>query len=92
MEPGMQTETLKNARVAVFLNRSALCLLLLPVACLYWALHVYPTQDACWLCFVLATYAWPFAGVLYIVSAGFHPGKRKQRRENDAGWREAHGH
>jgi hypothetical protein len=88
----MQAETLKNARVAVFLNRSALCLLMLPAACLYWALHAYPTRDAWWFCFSLATYAWPFAGVLFIVSAGFHVRRPDQQLEEDAGWREAHGH
>jgi succinate dehydrogenase hydrophobic anchor subunit len=92
METGMHTETLKNAKVAVFLNRSALCLLMLPVACLFWALHAYPPRDACLLCFVLATYAWPFAGVLFLVSAGFHAGTGRQRLEEDTSWREAHGH
>lgn len=92
METGMQAETLKNARVAAFLNRSALWLLMLPAACLIWALHAYPPQDACWLCFSLATFAWPFAGVLFIVSAGFHTGPRIRRLEKDAGWRQAHGH
>lgn len=42
MEPGMQSETLKKARAATFLNRSALCLLMFPVACLIWALNAYP--------------------------------------------------
>ena len=88
----MQAETLKNARVAVFLNRSALCLLMLPAACLIWALQAYPPRDAYWLCFSLATYAWPFAGVLFIVSAGFHNGAHRRRFEKDAGFREAHGH
>lgn len=88
----MHAETLKNARVAAFLNRSALCLLMLPAACLIWALQAYPPQDAYWLCFSLATYAWPFAGVLFIVSAGFHVRTPVQRLENDAGFREAHGH
>ncbi|MBN3857063.1 MULTISPECIES: hypothetical protein [unclassified Paraburkholderia] len=88
----MQTETLKNARVAVFLNRSALCLLLLPVACMTWALNVYPPKDAFLFCFVLGTYSWSFAGVLYVVSAGFHVRTRNQRPEADAGFREAHGH
>ena len=88
----MHAETLKNARVAAFLNRSALCLLMLPAACLIWALQAYPPQDAYWLCFSLATYAWPFAGVLFIVSAGFHVRTPDQRLENDAGFREAHGH
>jgi len=88
----MQAETLKNARVAAFLNRSALCLLLLPAACLVWALHAYPPQHACLLCLALASYAWPFAGVLYIVSAGFHVDTPSQRLEQDAGLREAHGH
>jgi hypothetical protein len=92
METGMQAETLKNARVAAFLNRSALCLLLLPAACLMWALHAYPPQDAYWLCFAMATYAWPFAGVLFVISAGFHVPKSRRRIGKDAGFREAHGH
>jgi len=92
METGMQAETRKNAKVAAFLNRSALCLLMLPAACLIWALQAYPTPDACWLCFSLATYAWPLAGVLFVVSAGFHVKTRGPQFENDAGWREAHGH
>ncbi|WP_084170215.1 hypothetical protein [Paraburkholderia ferrariae] len=88
----MHAETLKYARVAAFLNRSALCLLLLPAACLFWALHAYPPQDACWLCLSLATWLWPFAGVLYLVSAGLHAGKRSPRIEKHTGWRKAHGH
>ncbi|QBR01015.1 hypothetical protein E1956_27650 [Paraburkholderia pallida] len=88
----MQAETLKNARVAAFLNRSALCLLLLPAACLVWALQAYSPQDACWLCFSLATFSWPFAGVLYLVSAGFHVDTPAQQLDQDAGFREAHGH
>lgn len=92
METGMHAETLKNAKVAVFLNRSALCMLLLPAACLSWALPAYPPQDAFWFCFVLATFSWPFAGVLFIVSAGFQSGRRAERFEHDAGFREAHGH
>ena len=92
METGMQAETLKNARVAVFLNRSALCLLLLPAACIVWALQAYPPQAAWLLCFSLATFAWPLAGVLFIVSAGFHAGTGRQHFEEDAGFREAHGH
>lgn len=92
METGMQAETLKKAKAAAFLNRSALCLLMLPVACLVWALQAYPPQDACWLSFSLAIYIWPFAGVLFVISAGFHVGARSQRRQKDAGLREAHGH
>lgn len=88
----MQAETLKNARVAAFLNRSALCLLIVPAACLVWALQTYPPQDAYWLCFSLATYVWPFAGVLFIVSAGFHTGTPRRRFKKDAGFRQAHGH
>jgi hypothetical protein len=92
MEPGMQSQELKNAKVAVFLNRSALCLLLLPVACLCWALNAYSIQNAFLLSFVLATYSWSFAGVLYVVSAAFHVRTRHHRPEPDAGLREAHGH
>lgn len=88
----MQAETLKNARVAAFLNRSALCLLMLPAACLFWALHAYPPRDACLLCLILATYLWPFAGVLFLVSAGFHTGTAGRPREKGTRWREAHGH
>ncbi|SDC87421.1 hypothetical protein [Paraburkholderia lycopersici] len=88
----MQAETLKNARFAVFLKRSALCLLMLPAACFFWALHAYPTQDACWLCLSLATYVWPFAGVLFVVSAGFHVEPLDRRLEKDVGLRQAHGH
>lgn len=92
MEPGMQSETLKKARAATFLNRSALCLLMFPVACLIWALNAYPPQDACWLCFSLAIYTWPFAGVLFVISAGFHAGSRGRRLKKDIGFQEAHGH
>jgi hypothetical protein len=92
METGMQTETHKKAKVAVFLNRSALGLLMLPVACLLWALHVYPPQDACWLGFALAMYVWPIAGVLFVISAGFHVRTRSKRLRQDVGLREAHGH
>ncbi|WP_028211277.1 hypothetical protein [Paraburkholderia mimosarum] len=88
----MQTETLKKARAAAFLNWSALCLLMLPVACLLWALGTYPPQDACWLSFSVAIYIWPFAGVLFVVSAGLHVGTRARRLQKDAGLREAHGH
>lgn len=88
----MQAETLKNARAAAFLHRSALCLLLLPAACLFWALHAYPPQDAIWLCFAVATYAWPFAGVLFVVSAGFHVRPPGRRLKKGAGLRQAHGH
>jgi hypothetical protein len=88
----MQAETLKNARFAVFLNRSALCLLMLPAACLFWALHAYPPKDAWLLCLSLATWVWPFAGVLFIVSAGFHVRTPRRHIGKDAGFREAHGH
>jgi hypothetical protein len=88
----MQAETLKNARVAAFLKRSALCLLILPAACLFWALHAYPPREACLLCLIMATYLWPFAGVLLLVSAGFQVGTTGRRHERRAGWREAHGH
>ncbi|MCG5073699.1 hypothetical protein [Paraburkholderia tagetis] len=91
----MQAGTLKNAKVAAFLNRSALCLLILPVACLVWALQAYPPQYAYGLCFSLAALAWPLAGVLFLISAGFHVRTPKQQLENDAsdaGWQEAHGH
>ncbi|HTR08512.1 MAG TPA: hypothetical protein VMJ11_18040 [Paraburkholderia sp.] len=88
----MQPETLKNAAAAVFLKRSALCLLMSPVACLFWALNAYPPQDVLWLCFALATYVWPFAGILFVVSAAFHVGTRGRRPEKGAGLQEAHGH
>ncbi|MDR3099227.1 MAG: hypothetical protein LBV73_19415 [Paraburkholderia sp.] len=88
----MQTETLKNAKVAVVLNRSALCLLMLPVACLGWALNAYPPQDALWLCFSMATFVWPFAGVLFLISAGFHNSHSGTRIKKRTGWRQAHGH
>lgn len=88
----MQPETHKKARVAVFLNRSALGLLTLPVACFFWALHAYPPQDACWLCLALAIYVWPMAGVLFVISAGFHVGPRRKRPERDVALRQAHGH
>ncbi|CAM2170025.1 conserved hypothetical protein [Paraburkholderia sacchari] len=88
----MQAETLKNARAAVFLHRSALCLLMLPAACLLWALQAYPPQDAYWLSFVFATFVWPFAGILFIVSAGLHDGTVRQRPKKRAGWHAAHGH
>lgn len=88
----MHAETLKNARVAVFLNRSALCLLMLPAACLFWALHAYPPLDACLLCLYLGIYVWPFAGVLLIVSAGFQVGSTGRRLKKGTGFREAHGH
>jgi len=88
----MRAETQKKARAATFLTRSALCLMLLPVACLVWALQAYPPQEAIWVCFSLAIYIWPFAGVLFVISAGFHVGARSQRRQKDAGLREAHGH
>jgi hypothetical protein len=92
METGMQAETLKNARVAAFLNRSALCLLMLPAACLVWALNAYPPQYAFWLSFAFAIYIWPFAGILFVISAGFHVRKSARGLEQDAGFREAHGH
>jgi hypothetical protein len=92
METGMHAETLKNAKVAVFLNRSALCLLILPAACLVWTLHAYPPQYAWLLCLSLAIYAWPLAGVLFLVSAGFHTGTTRHRPKKGAGWRAAHGH
>ncbi len=88
----MHAETHKNARVAVFLNWTALCLLMLPAACFFLALHAYSPQDAFWFCFALATYSWPFAGVLFIVAAGFHTGTQRRRIRKDAGWRQAHGH
>jgi hypothetical protein len=92
MEPGMQAETLKKARVVEgFLKWSALGLLLLPVAFLLWALPAYSMQDACWICFSLAIYIWPFAGVLFVISAGFHYGATHHPRKS-AGFREAHGH
>lgn len=88
----MQAQTLKNARFAAFLNRSALFLFIAPIACLVWALQTYPPQDAYWLCFSLATYVWPCAGVLLIVSAGFHTGPSRRRFKKDSGFRQAHGH
>jgi hypothetical protein len=97
METGMQAESRKNAKAAAFLTRSALCLLILPAACLVWALQVYPTQDACWLCFALAIYTWPFAGVLFVISAGLHSGggprqRRQKGKGTGTGWRQAHSH
>jgi len=86
-------ETLKKAaRVESFLKWSALCVLLLPVAFLLWAIPAYPIQDACWICFALAIYIWPLAGVLFVISAGFHYGTSLQRPKKSAGFREAHGH
>ncbi|NLP63185.1 hypothetical protein [Paraburkholderia sacchari] len=88
----MQAETRKNARVAAFLNRSALCLLMLPVACLAWALQTYPPHHAYLLTFSLGTWVWTFAGVLFVVSAAFHVDTPDQHIEHDTGFREAHGH
>ena len=88
----MRAETQKKARAATFLTRSALCLMLLPVAFLVWALQAYPPQEAIWVCFSLAIYIWPFAGVLFIVSAGLRVRTPEPRLEPDAGFREAHGH
>lgn len=68
----MQTETHKKATIGVFLNRSALSLLLLPVAVFFWALHAYPPQYASWLGFAAVIYMWPIAGVLFVIAAGFH--------------------
>jgi hypothetical protein len=79
MEPGMQTETHKKAVVGVFLNRSALSLLLLPVALFLWALHAYPPQYAFWLGFAAVIYIWPIAGVLFVIAAGFHVRPAGQR-------------
>ncbi|WP_322044942.1 hypothetical protein [Paraburkholderia sp. J67] len=88
----MQTQTLKNAKAAVFLYRSAVCLLILPVACLVWALQTYPPLDACWLCLSLAIYGWPFAGVLFIIAVGLRGNTPDHHLEQDTGFREAHGH
>lgn len=89
----MQAKTQKNEKVAVFLHRSALCLLILPAACLLWALRAYSPQNAFWFCFALAAYSWPFAGVLWVVSAAFHTGEKKKHEIGMiAKWRAAHGH
>ncbi|MEM5433721.1 hypothetical protein [Paraburkholderia diazotrophica] len=86
----MQSDTQKRAKVAVFLHRSALFLLMLPVACFFWALHAYPPQDACWLCVAAAIYVWPVAGILLVIAAGFHV-CTAQRLEKSGGLQEAHG-
>ncbi|MPW18011.1 hypothetical protein GCT13_13945 [Paraburkholderia sp. CNPSo 3157] len=87
----MQSETCKRATVAVFLNRSALSLLMLPVACFFWALHAYPPLEACWLCVATAIYVWPLAGILFVIAAGFHVCTPSQRLERAGGLQEAHG-
>jgi hypothetical protein len=93
MEPGMQAETRKKAAVVErFLKWSALGLLLLPVAFFLWALPAYSMQDAVWICVSLAIYIWPFAGVLFVIAAGFHYGATHQRPKRHAGFRAAHGH
>jgi hypothetical protein len=93
METGMQSETHKKAAVGAFLNRSALFLLMLPVACFLWALHAYPPHEACWLGFAAAIYGWPVAGILFVIAAGFHVGPTtRQRAEITAELRKALGH
>ena len=93
METGMQSETHKKAAVGAFLNRSALFLLMLPVACFLWALHAYPLHEACWLGFAAAIYGWPVAGILFVIAAGFHVGPAtRQRAEITAELRKALGH
>lgn len=87
----MQSDAHKRATAAVFLNRSALVVLMLPVACFFWALHAYPPLDACWLCVAAAIYVWPIAGILFVVAAGFHVCAPGQRHEKSRGLREAHG-
>ncbi|WP_233836903.1 hypothetical protein [Paraburkholderia sp. ZP32-5] len=90
----MQAETLKKARVVErFLKWTALCILLLPVAFFLWALVAYSISDACWICLSLAIYIWPVAGVLFVISAGFHHGATHERPQSgSAGFRAAHGH
>ncbi|WP_233848915.1 hypothetical protein [Paraburkholderia sp. HD33-4] len=90
----MQAETLKKARVVErFLKWTALVLLLLPVAFFLWAAPAYSMQDAVWICFSLAIYIWPVAGVLFVISAGFHYSATHQRpKSGSAGFRPAHGH
>jgi len=87
----MQSDTHKRATVAVFLNWSALSLLMLPVASFFWALHAYPPLDACWLCVATAIYVWPVAGILLVVAAGFHVCAPSQRLAKADGLHEAHG-
>ncbi|WP_036002207.1 hypothetical protein [Paraburkholderia caribensis] len=88
----MQSETQKKAAVGAFLNRSALFLLMLPVACFFWALHAYSPHEACWLGVASAIYVWPVAGILFVVAAGFHVGPTSRRLKTAAELREAHGH
>lgn len=88
----MQSETQKKAVVGAFLNRSALFLLMLPVACFFWALHAYPPQEACWLGAAAAIYVWPVAGILFVVAAGFHVAPTSQRLGTATELRKAHGH
>ena len=92
METGMQSEKHKKAAVGAFLNRSALFLLMLPVAFFFWALHAYPAHEACWLGVATAIYVWPVAGVLFVIAAGFHVGPASQRMKTAAELRQAHGH
>ncbi|SEK14018.1 hypothetical protein SAMN05192539_10812 [Paraburkholderia diazotrophica] len=87
----MQSETHKSAKVAVFLNRSALSLLMLPVACFFWALHAYSPLEACWLGVAAAIYVWPIAGILLVIAAGFHVRTTSQRLERAGGLQDAHG-
>lgn len=91
MEPGMRAETHKKAAAEAFLNRSALSLMLLPVAFFLWALHAYSLHEACWLGFAAVIYVWPVAGILFVVAAGFHVTPTRQRPQTAAEWREAHG-
>lgn len=92
METGMQSETQKKAAVGAFLNRSALFLLMLPVAFFLWALHAYPPHEACWLGVASAIYVWPVAGILFVVAAGFHVGSTSRRLGTAGELRKAHGH
>ncbi|MBN3753748.1 hypothetical protein PPMP20_18585 [Paraburkholderia phymatum] len=87
----MQSETQKKAKVAAFLNWSALSALMSPVACFLWALHAYPPEYACWLAIAAAIYVWPVAGILFVVGAAFHV-RPSERRRTAAELREAHGH
>lgn len=87
----MQSETHKKAVIETFLNRSALILLMLPVACFFWALHAYSPHEACWIGVATAIYVWPVAGILFVVAAGFHVGPTRQRMKTAAELRKAHG-
>jgi hypothetical protein len=88
----MQTEAHKKVVVGVFLNRSALFLLVAPVGCFLWALHARSLYDACWLCFAGAVYFWPVAGILFVVAAGFQSPPTRQRLPKAAVLYKAHSH